>query len=110
MIEELVAAYGYFKADDRIKAVVVTGAGKGFCVGADLQIGFGILMQELKENPSKMMDEYRDGYVCFIHCMGLVELKQRLFTEEDVSRWRCTTVTSLLSWQSTVPRPGSGSQ
>lgn len=49
--------------DDRIKAVVVTGAGKAFCVGADLGVGFGAMLQELKENSSKMMDEYRDGYV-----------------------------------------------
>lgn len=63
MIEELVTAYEYFKVDDRIKAVVVTGAGKAFCVGADLGVGFGAMLQELKENSSKMMDEYRDGYV-----------------------------------------------
>lgn len=63
MIEELCSAYECFKMDGRIKAVVVTGAGKGFSVGADLGIGFGKLLQELKENPLKMMDEYRDGYV-----------------------------------------------
>lgn len=96
MIEELVTAYEYFKADNRIKAVVVTGAGKGFCVGADLGIGFGAMLQELKENPSKMMDEYRDGYVSLPSYVLLVKLTQQCFVEEVASRWQCITATNSL--------------
>lgn len=94
MIEELVTAYEYFKANDRIKAVVVTGAGKGFCVGADLEIGFGAMLQELKENPSKMIDEYRDGCVLLPSYVLLVKLTQQFFVEKVASRWKCITATN----------------
>ncbi|GAA1875966.1 crotonase/enoyl-CoA hydratase family protein [Pseudonocardia ailaonensis] len=38
-MRELVAAYGAADADDAVRAVVVTGRGRGFCAGADLQRG-----------------------------------------------------------------------
>lgn len=62
MIEELITAYKYFEADDRIKAVVVTGSGPAFCAGADLRVGFSALVHDLKKDPSKI-DSYRDGFV-----------------------------------------------
>ncbi|PGH27189.1 hypothetical protein AJ80_01146 [Polytolypa hystricis UAMH7299] len=52
MIEELEAAYKYFDANDRIKAIVVTGSGKAFCAGEDLQ--------ELKGNPAAV-DEHTNN-------------------------------------------------
>ncbi|MFR9806648.1 crotonase/enoyl-CoA hydratase family protein [Pseudonocardia sp. RS010] len=39
MMRELVRAYGEADADDAVRAVVVTGRGRGFCAGADLQRG-----------------------------------------------------------------------
>ncbi|HEX4902015.1 MAG TPA: crotonase/enoyl-CoA hydratase family protein [Acidimicrobiales bacterium] len=36
MQKEMVAAFDEIDADDRVRAVVVTGAGRGFCAGADL--------------------------------------------------------------------------
>ncbi len=39
MCEELIAAFDEFDADDEVRAVVVTGAGRGFCAGADLAGG-----------------------------------------------------------------------
>src|SRR5918912_1955176 len=36
---ELQAAFGELEADEDIRAIVVTGAGKYFCVGADLERG-----------------------------------------------------------------------
>mgnify|MGYP000754414582 CR=1 FL=1 len=36
MVRELVAACDEIDADDSIRAVVVTGAGRAFCAGADL--------------------------------------------------------------------------
>jgi enoyl-CoA hydratase/carnithine racemase len=37
--EELIAAFDRADADDEVKAIIVTGAGKAFCAGADLQRG-----------------------------------------------------------------------
>jgi enoyl-CoA hydratase/carnithine racemase len=39
MARELIAAFDAADADDDVRAVVVTGAGRGFCAGADLQGG-----------------------------------------------------------------------
>jgi len=36
MMNELIAAFDVTDADDDVRAVIVTGAGKGFCAGADL--------------------------------------------------------------------------
>ena len=39
MGEELIDAFGAVDADDRVRAVIVTGAGRAFCAGADLSSG-----------------------------------------------------------------------
>jgi enoyl-CoA hydratase/carnithine racemase len=39
MGEELIAAFDRADADDDVRAVIVTGAGRGFCAGADLEAG-----------------------------------------------------------------------
>ena len=39
MYEELIAAFDRADADDDVKAIIVTGAGKVFCAGADLERG-----------------------------------------------------------------------
>lgn len=36
---ELIAAFDAADADDDVRAIIVTGAGRGFCAGADLQAG-----------------------------------------------------------------------
>jgi enoyl-CoA hydratase/carnithine racemase len=39
MLEELIAAFDQADGDDEVRAVIVTGAGRGFCAGADLERG-----------------------------------------------------------------------
>jgi enoyl-CoA hydratase/carnithine racemase len=39
MKDELIAAFDQADADDAVRAVIVTGEGRGFCAGADLQAG-----------------------------------------------------------------------
>jgi enoyl-CoA hydratase/carnithine racemase len=39
MMEELIAAFDRADADDAVRAIIVTGAGRGFCAGADLSQG-----------------------------------------------------------------------
>lgn len=39
MMAEMIDAFGKADADDNVRAVVVTGAGRGFCAGADLSAG-----------------------------------------------------------------------
>ena len=59
VIQELVAAFDRADADDAVRAVIVTGAGRAFCAGADLAAGgstFGA-RQGRSETPA----EHRDG-------------------------------------------------
>lgn len=39
MMEELIAAFDRADADDDVRVIIVTGAGRGFCAGADLSQG-----------------------------------------------------------------------
>lgn len=55
-IEELVAAFDRADADDGVRAVIVTGAGRAFCAGADLSGGGTTFQRELADAA-----EHRDG-------------------------------------------------
>jgi enoyl-CoA hydratase/carnithine racemase len=57
MEEELVRVFEMFDLDDRVRCVVLNGAGKMFCAGADLDIGFTSQKETEREG------EHRDGFV-----------------------------------------------
>jgi enoyl-CoA hydratase/carnithine racemase len=57
MMHELLALLDTVDSDDTVRAVVVTGAGRGFCAGADLGSGGGTFDASREET----IDEHRDG-------------------------------------------------
>jgi enoyl-CoA hydratase/carnithine racemase len=57
MLEELLATLDEIDANDEIRAVVVTGAGRGFCAGADLAGGSGSFDHSGAESAA----QHRDG-------------------------------------------------
>ena len=58
MQEDLIDAFDRADADDDVRAIVVTGAGRGFCAGADLSAGAATF--DYKNRPGSI-DEHRDG-------------------------------------------------
>jgi len=56
MMQELIAAFDRTDADDAVRVVIVTGAGRAFCAGADLGPGGGTF-----DNSHETMEEHRDG-------------------------------------------------
>ena len=60
MLEELVAALDQADDDDAVRAVVVTGAGRAFCAGADLS-GGGRTFDAEAQGAAERPEEHRDG-------------------------------------------------
>lgn len=66
MKESIVGFYTLVNADDRVKAVVLTGYGKMFCAGADLALGFTRRAGKSgsgETNKAERDIDHRDGYV-----------------------------------------------
>jgi len=61
MMREMIDAFDRADADDGIRAVIVTGRGRGFCAGADLAAGGDSFDQRAREGGSSSIDEHRDG-------------------------------------------------
>lgn len=60
MIRELIAVFDQIDADDAVRAVVVTGAGRAFCAGADLT-GGGKTFDNEETGRTPEASEHRDG-------------------------------------------------
>jgi enoyl-CoA hydratase/carnithine racemase len=60
MMRELIEAFERADADDGVRAIIVTGAGRAFCAGADLSAGSGTF-DAGQAAQSRAIDEQRDG-------------------------------------------------
>jgi enoyl-CoA hydratase/carnithine racemase len=53
MMTDMIAAFDLTDADDAVKAVIVTGAGRGFCAGADLSGGADTFNRNARQEPAR---------------------------------------------------------
>jgi enoyl-CoA hydratase/carnithine racemase len=60
MLDELLAAFDRADADDGVRAVIVTGAGRAFCAGADLSAG-AKTFDRVARGRGEREGEHRDG-------------------------------------------------
>ena len=60
MLRELIDAFDRADADDAVRAIIVTGAGRAFCAGADLSGGGGTFDASRAPRP-ETIEEHRDG-------------------------------------------------
>jgi enoyl-CoA hydratase/carnithine racemase len=60
LLRELISAFDEADADDAVRAVIVTGAGRAFCAGADLSAGTQAFDRSTLERP-EADGEHRDG-------------------------------------------------
>jgi enoyl-CoA hydratase/carnithine racemase len=59
MRDELIGAFGRADADDEVRAVIVTGAGRAFCAGADLSAGPTTFNYAKRDDAG--LEDHRDG-------------------------------------------------
>jgi enoyl-CoA hydratase/carnithine racemase len=60
MREELIDAFDRADADDQVRAIIVTGAGRAFCAGADLSAGVETFDYQARDGQS-LAKQHRDG-------------------------------------------------
>ena len=62
MQAELIAAFDAADKDDDIRAIIVTGAGRGFCAGADLSSGADTFDRDARRGPVKRLADGKVDY------------------------------------------------
>ncbi|KIZ45664.1 MULTISPECIES: crotonase/enoyl-CoA hydratase family protein [Rhodopseudomonas] len=62
MQSELIDAFDKADADDDVRAIIVTGAGRGFCAGADLSSGADTFDRDARRGPVKRLDNGEVDY------------------------------------------------
>src|SRR5258708_7396293 len=63
MMKEMLDAFDKSDADDNVRAVIVTGAGRAFCAGADLSAGPRTLDSTREDRPDRKSAIKSDGSV-----------------------------------------------
>jgi enoyl-CoA hydratase/carnithine racemase len=64
MMTEMIDAFDRADADDNVRAIIVTGAGRGFCAGADLSAGANTFdYEEREDRPERRGARRADGTV-----------------------------------------------
>ena len=61
MRNELIETFSEADRDDGVRVIVVTGAGKAFCAGADLSSGASTFDYSEKHGSRSSISEHRDG-------------------------------------------------
>lgn len=69
MADELQHVFTLFNLDDRVRAIVITGAGRMFCAGMDLDIRYGNKNKEAEAKPP--LRDIRDRWAKLIHSESL---------------------------------------
>jgi enoyl-CoA hydratase/carnithine racemase len=62
MMRELIEAFDAADADDDVRAIIVTGAGRAFCAGADLSSGADTFDRDARRGPVKRLSDGRVDY------------------------------------------------
>ena len=62
MQKELIEAFDQADRDDDIRAIIVTGAGRGFCAGADLSSGADTFDRDARRGPVKRLTDGKVDY------------------------------------------------
>src|SRR3978361_868770 len=62
MQKELIDAFDAADKDDNVRAIIVTGAGRGFCAGADLSSGADTFDRDARRGPVKRLADGKVDY------------------------------------------------